>query len=141
MIPIFWKPVLEAIGTIAAVDVLLCYGAGGVISNGITTLTAGINNLRQDSSNTSGCTIGGLGDAGGTAITVQGYIYREGGTHLTGVAATGQTLMPEWSVATSGFAPVVAGVSKQVAGFASAQASTGYITYQWLEMDKSYLDA
>lgn len=134
VIPLLFKPVYEAIGTIAAVDTLLCYGNGGIISNGLTTLTAGIANMRQNSSNASGTTIGGLGDDGGTIITIEGVIYRDGGTHLTGVAATGQTLMPSYSIAQEGFAEIIEGVSKQVAGFASGQASTGYITYKWLEM-------
>ncbi|KKK66712.1 hypothetical protein LCGC14_2961310, partial [marine sediment metagenome] len=126
--------VYEAIGTIAAVDTLLVRGAGGVINGGLTTLTAGIANMRQDSGNASGCTIGGLGADAGTAITIDAVIYRDGGTHLTGVAATGQTLMPEYSIASVGFAEIVVGISKQVAGFASGQASTGFIAYKWLEM-------
>ena len=131
VIPIYFKPVLEVIGTILATDVLLAFGSGGVISNGISVTPA---NLKPDSDNASVCTIGGLGDDGGTAMTVGTYIYREGGTHLTGVAGTGQTLMPEWSIASAGYAPVIVGASRQVAGFASGQASTGFITYQWLEL-------
>lgn len=130
ILPIYWKPVLEAIGTIAAVDCLLVYGAGGVISNGISATPA---NLRQGSAALSGCTVAGLGDDGGTVITVEDAIYREGGTHLTGVAATGQTLFPEWSISKDGFAPVVEGVSKQIAGFASGQASTGFMNFKYLE--------
>src|SRR3990167_3649784 len=41
VIPVYWKPVFEAIGTIAAVDVLLAVGAAGGIANGLTTPTPG----------------------------------------------------------------------------------------------------
>lgn len=138
IIPIYWKPVFEAIGTIAAVDVLLAYGTAAVA--GANTITPTANNLRPDSTLTSACTLAALADTGGTALTVGGYIYREGGTHLTGVAGTGQTLMPEWSIAKAGFAPVIVGASRQVAGFASAQASTGYMHYSWLEMPDEYFN-
>ena len=132
VIPIYFKPIFEAIGTIAAVDVLLASGAGGVISNGLTSAT--LVNTNMASANTTACTVGALGDAGGTAFTPANYIYREGGTHLTGVAGTGQTLMPEWSVLKSGVLHIVYGASKQVAGFVSAQASTGYIHYIQAEL-------
>lgn len=138
IIPIYWKPVFEAIGTIAAADALLVYGSGGVKhASGITPTAA---NMRPDSNIASAVTMSALSDTGGTGITIGGYIYREGGTHLTGVAGTGQTLMPEWSIAKSGFAPVIVGASRQVAAFASAQASTGYMHYQWIEMPNEYFD-
>ncbi len=135
VIPIFFKPVFEVIGTIAAVDVLLVFGSGGIIAAGSTATPV---NLKPDDANTSACTIGILGDAGGTAIAVSTYIYREGSTALTGEAGDAQTMLPEWSIGKAGYAPVVSGASRQVAGFASAQAATGYITYHWLEMSSSY---
>lgn len=138
IIPIYWKPVFEAIGTIAAIDALLVYGSGAVI--GANSIAVNAKNLRPDSSTSSSTTLRGLADTGGTAITIAGYIYREGGTHLTGVAGTGQTLMPEWSIGKAGFAPVIVGASRQVAAFASGQASTGFMHYQWLEMPKAYFD-
>ena len=138
IIPIYFKPVFEAIGTIAAVDVILAYGSGGVV--GANSITPTAVNLRPDSSIASVCTLSALGDDGGTVIALGGYIYREGGTHLTGVAATGQTLMPEWSIGKAGFAPVIVGASRQVAAFLSSQAGTGYIHYQWLEMPDEFFD-
>lgn len=138
IIPIFWKPVFEAIGTIAAIDALLVFGTGGVKhASGITPTAA---NMRPDSSIASGCTLSALSDAAGTTIVIGGEIYREGGTHLTGVAGTGQTLMPEWSINKTGYAPVIVGASRQVAAFASGQASTGFMTYQWLEMPDEFFD-
>ena len=138
IIPIFWKPVLEAIGTIAAVDVVLLWGSGGVKHASGITPTA--SNMRPDSTIASGCTLSALSDTGGTTITVGGEIYREGGTHLTGVAGTGQTLMPEWSINKTGFAPVIVGASRQVAGFVSGQGTTGFMIYQWIEMPNEYFD-
>lgn len=137
VIPLYWKPVTEAIGTIAATEALLVYGSGGVI--GTNSITATPVNLKPDASNASVSTIAGLSDADGTAVAVTSYIYREGGTHLTGVAGTGQTFMPGWSIAKTGFAPVVTGASRQIAGFVSAQAPTGFITYHWLELPAEYL--
>lgn len=136
IIPIFWKPVFEAIGTIAAVDALLIYGTGGVAH--ASGIDPAFTNLRPDSSIASACTCDALADAAGTTIVVGGTIYREGGTHLTGVAGTGQTLFPEWSIAKAGYAPVIVGASRQVAGFASAQASTGFMVYHQLEMPDEF---
>ena len=138
VIPVFWKPVFEAIGTIAAADAVLYWGSGGVKHASGITPTA--SNMRPDSAISSACTLSALSDTGGTALTPGGEIYREGGTHLTGVAGTGQTLMPEWSINKTGFAPVIVGASRQVAAFASAQASTGYMIYQWIEMPDEYFD-
>ena len=72
--------------------------------------------------------------ANGTAFVPTGYIYREGGTHLTGVAGTGQTLMPEFSVMKVGSLNVVYGASKQIAGFTGSQAGTGYHHYTQFEL-------
>ena len=137
LIPIYFKPVFEAIGTIAAVDVVLIHGTSGVI--GANPLTPTLKNMKPSHANTSGCTISALGDDGGTVMVCTGYIYREGGTHLTGVAGTGQTLMPEWSIGKAGHAPVVSGASRQVGAFLSAQGGTGYIHYQQIEMAAAYL--
>ena len=138
IIPIFWKPVFEAIGTIAAVDAVLLWGSGGVKHASGITPTA--SNMRPDSANSSACTLSALSDTGGTGITIGGEIYREGGTHLTGVAGTGQTFMPEWSINKTGYAPVIVGASRQVAAFASGQASTGFMIYQWVEMPDEYFN-
>jgi hypothetical protein len=137
LIPIYFKPVFEAIGTIAAVDVLLAHGTAAVI--GANSITPTLTNMKPGHANTTGCTIAALGDAGGTGLTITGYIYREGGTHLTGVAATGQTLMPEWSIGRAGHAPVVSGASRQVAAYLASQAGTGYIHYEQIEMASAYL--
>ncbi len=133
IIPILFKPVFEDIGTVLAVDILLCYGSGGIV--GANSVSQTPVNLRSDSNNTSACTVAGLGDDGGTVITIGSYIYREGGTHLTGIADTPATLLNlEWSAQKVGYAPVIVGASRQVAAFLASQAGTGYITYQWLEL-------
>ena len=135
VIPIYYQPVLEAVGTAAAVDLALCYGSGGVIANGITA--DGIN-MRPDSSIADAGTIAGLGDDGGTVITVGSFIWRDGTTALTGATTEYPLHNLYWSIAKTGIAPVVVGASRQIAGFASAQASTGFLTYQWLEMPDEY---
>ena len=137
VIPILFQPVLEAVGTAAAVDLALCYGSGGVIAAGISVTPT---NLRPDSSITSVTTIGGLGDDGGTVITVGSFIWRDGTTALTGATTEYPLHNLYWSIAKEGFAPVIVGASRQIAGFASGQASTGYITYQWLEMPDEFFD-
>jgi hypothetical protein len=132
VVPIYWRPVYEAIGTIAAVQGLLCSGSGGII--GANSIAPTKPNMHDLSSNVSAVTVAALGDDGGTVIVVNKYIHRFGGTHLTGVAGTGQTLAPEWSARAHGNAPVVAGASKQIAAFTGGQAGTGFHHFQWLEL-------
>ena len=140
IIPIYFKPILEAIGTIAAVDILLAYGSGGVIGANSVANTA--KNLRPDSNIATACTIASLGDAAGTTLSMAngGYIWREGTTALTGASTNNAPMFGEWSAMKHGNAPVIVGASRQVAAYVSAQASTGYVHYQWIEMPNEYFD-
>lgn len=136
IIPLYYQPVLEVIGTIAAVDLALVYGSGGIA--GANTISVTPANMRPDSSIASASTVVGLGDDGGTVITVGSFIWRDGTTALTGATTEYPLHNLYWSIQKHGFAPVIVGASRQVAGFASAQASTGFITYQWLEMPDEF---
>lgn len=136
VLPVYFKVVLETIGTIAAVDILLAWGAGGIPG---TDLDLVPYNLRPGSSNVTACTLTGLDDGDGTDITLAGYIYREGTTALTGVAATPAQLIPAYTPMKAGFIPVIEG-ARQIAGYASAQESAGFITYVWAELPISAIE-
>ncbi|KKL48825.1 hypothetical protein LCGC14_2321640 [marine sediment metagenome] len=139
-IPIYFKVAFSAIGTILSSGAALVYGSGGVISNGISATPA---NMRPGSNNTSASTVTGLGDDGGTAMTVGGVFFREASTALTGVAGTPAQLGYEWTVATAGYIPVLEGLAspnRQVAGFAHGQAGTGWITYVFAELPISAIE-
>src|SRR3990167_5260471 len=60
IIPIYWKPVFEAIGTIAAADALLVYGTAAII--GANSIAPTAVNLRPDSSESSATTLAALAD-------------------------------------------------------------------------------
>jgi hypothetical protein len=137
VIPVYFKVALAVVGTIADSGVALVWGNAAVINSGISATPY---NMKPSSSNASVCTLAGLGDTanGGTAITVDGVIYREASTAITGVGATAQQIGSyEWSAEDSGLMPVLEGLAspgRQVAGFAYGQAPTGYVNYIWAEL-------
>ena len=135
VIPIYWQAIFDAIGTAAAVDLILLAGSGAVI--GANSITPTLTNSHMGSSNTSACTIAALGDAGGTApTTINQFLYRRGGVHLTGVAGTPETIGIDsaFNVAKTGWLTVLSGASKQVAAFSGAQAGTGFYHYAQVEL-------
>ncbi len=137
VMPLYFKCAFVAIGTIAATQVVLTWGAGGVGSAGITCTPY---NLKPASSSVSACTVTGLHDNGGTAIVNAGVIFREATTALTGVAATPAQLGYEWTAGRTGFVPVIQGLvspTRQIAAWAKAQGGTGYLMYQYAELPVS----
>lgn len=132
VIPVYWKPVFEAIGTIAAVQIVLYKGASGVPANGLTTAT--LVCTHGGSSNTTACSLNGLADTGGTAFAPDNLIYREGTTALTGATTNNAPMFGHFSIQNTGVLHVVQGASKQVAGFTGAQAGTGYHHYMQVEL-------
>ena len=134
VLPAYYKVAFSTPGTVAALHVALAWGQTGVIAAGIACTPF---NLNTGSTLTSACTVGGLGDDGGTACTVSGVIFQEAATVLVGAANTPQQLGYEWAAAKSGVVPVIKGLvspTRQVMGWAAAQGGTGWITYQWAEL-------
>lgn len=132
VIPVYWKPVLEAIGTIAPIQIVLYKGASGIPVNGLTTAT--LVCTHGGSSNTTACTINGLADTGGTAFVPDNLIWREGTAGLTGATTNNVPQFGHFSINNTGVLHVVQGASKQVAGFVGAQAGTGYLHYMQVEL-------
>lgn len=138
VLPVYFQVVLEVVGNIAAVDILLAYGATAAAHSTHVNVTP--VNMRPGSPNASVCTVETLADAAGTTMVPSGWIFREGTTALTGSATNPQPLGQYcWSVVDTGFAPVIEGL-RYVAGFASAQASTGYMHYVWVELPVSAIN-
>jgi len=134
VLPAYYKVAFSTPGTVAALHVALAWGQTGVIAAGIACTPF---NLNTGSTLTSACTVGGLGDDGGTACTVSGVIFQEAATVLVGAANTPQQLGYEWAAAKSGVVPVIKGLvspTRQVMGWAAAQGGTGWITYQYAEL-------
>ncbi len=132
VIPVYWKPVLEAIGTIAPIQIVLYKGASGIASNGLTTATLVCTN--GASANTTACTINGLADSGGTTFVPDNLIWREGTAGVTGATTNNVPMFGHFSVNNTGVLHVVYGASKQVAGFVGSQAGTGYVHYMQVEL-------
>lgn len=136
VIPVFFKVGFVGLGTAAEVSAVLAYGKGGVVSGGVTSIIP--YNYRPGSGNKSACTYVGLANKGGTVITLEGIIYHESSTALTGAANEPAQLGYEWSVEKAGYLPVMEGkpsTGRQVAAWAhSAQASTGYLSYVFAEL-------
>lgn len=133
VIPVYYKVAFLAHGT-GACSVALVWGNTGVITGGSTAVPY---NMRPASSNVSACTVAILGNAGGTAVVVDGVIYHEATTALTGVAATPAQLGYEWSATKDSFIPVIEGLAspeRQIAGFAASNAGTGWINYVYAEL-------
>jgi hypothetical protein len=142
VIPLYFHAIFEAIGTVAALDVLMVMGTAGV---------AGANSVANTPRNAllggdaSSCAVATVADAAGTAITVQGTVYRAGGTYLTAAAGDLPRTDFEWS-ALYDVAPVIPGAgatpaagtplaaNAQLAAFASAQAATGFMTVKFAEL-------
>ena len=136
VIPTYYKVGYVAIGTIAALQTILVYGNSGVINAGTTATTP--YNFRASSGNRSACTVDILGDNVGTAITIDGVIFHEAVTAITGEAGDAAPMgMHEWTAATASYLPVLdgaTGTGRQVAGFAHGEGSTGFLTYAWAEL-------
>lgn len=134
IIPAYFKVGFSAHGT-GACEVALVWGNTGVIN--ATNIACTPYNLRPASSNVSACTVNGLGNDAGTAMVVDGVIFVEATTALTGVAGTPAQLGYEWSVNDSGVMPIIEGLTapeRIVAGFAASNAGTGWLTYMWAEL-------
>ncbi len=142
VIPTYYKVGYVAIGTIAALQTILVYGNSGVINAGTTATTP--YNFRASSGNRSACTVDILGDNVGTAITIDGVIFHEAVTAITGEAGDAAPMgMHEWTAATASYLPVLdgaTGTGRQVAGFAHGEGSTGFLTYAWAELPISAIE-
>lgn len=139
IIPITIRVIPEAIGTIAAVDVLAIFGSGGVVA--ANSVAAVGRNMKFGGSNST-CTIATNADAAGTAMTtVRGTFFRSGGTHLTGSDGNNNIQDRVWS-AVDGIGPVILGDTSpgaQLAIFMSAQASTGFVFHTYAELPRTAL--
>jgi len=133
VIPIYYDVVLEGIGTALLTTNLIVYGSAGVVAANSFALTP--FNMRPAAGVDSLCTIAACADTGGTAITVRGLVYMSGATMITG-ATTGANVLPAFSLTTCSYVPVLEGSSTvtQMAAFHSGQATTGYITSNWIEL-------
>jgi len=134
VIPVFYSVGYSVVGSVDETGMALVWGSGGIIASGIALTPF---NMKTGSSNTSSCTVVGLGDDGGTAITLAGLINHDITVGLTGAAASPQQFVPSWSVATASFAPVLEGLTgtgRQVAGFHPSQAGSGYVVSNWVEL-------
>ena len=135
VIPLLIDVNLSAIGTALESGFHAFWGASGVIGANSVAVTP--HNLKTNSANASACTVATLGDDGGTTFVPAGLIARRVTTALTGVAGTPQQFLPAWTVANAGCAPVITGLAspaRQIAIWATGQASTGYISVQFAEL-------
>lgn len=130
VIPVYYAPVFELVGTVEIVSNLLVYGISGTIAGGAAITPY---NMRPAAGIDSLCTIVGLTNGGGTTITIQGCVYMSGATMMSNTTTTGANVLPAFSVDTAGYAPVIEG-SRQLAGFHSGQADTGYVVSNYIEL-------
>ncbi len=134
VIPVSYSVGYSTVGTVDETGLIFVFGDSGVISGGITLTPF---NLRTGSNNTSSCTVVGLGADGGTVISLQGLIAHNITIGLTGAVATAQQFVPQWSVTTASFAPVLEGANslgRQLAGFHPGNAGAGYVVSTWIEL-------
>ncbi len=133
VLPVYMAVAFLAIGTAAEAGIHVVWGSAAVAGTGLSLTPF---NMRPSSSVTTACTVTALDDGDGTDIVVEGVIYEQVTTALTGVAGTPAQLIPEFSVAKCGFIPVLEGATN-LAMFANGQAGTGYLTAVWAELPSS----
>ena len=134
ILPVFVQVSFSIIGTVDETGIICAAGGSGVIASGITLTPY---NMRPGSSNTTSCTVVGLGATGGTNIVLTQIFHHDVTVAITGAAGTPQQFVPPYSVATAGFVPVLEGDTSpesQFAVFAPNQAGSGYITTAWVEL-------
>lgn len=134
VIPVYFKVGYVALGT-GVQHTSLVWGNTGIIN--ATNIACVPYNMRPGSSNVSACTVNGLGNDAGTAMVVDGVIFQEASTALTGVDATVAQLGYEWNVETASYLPVIEGLTSPariIAAFASAVGGTGFLNYIWVEL-------
>lgn len=134
VIPVSYSVAYSLIGTVDEAGLIYVWGSGGIINGGIAITPF---NLKTGSSNTSSCTVVGLGDDVGTVISLDGLVSHNITFALVGATASAQQFVPKWSVATASFAPVLEGLSgtgRQLAGFHPSNAGAGYVVSTWVEL-------
>jgi len=135
VLPLFYQIAFLALGAAAESGLTVVYGGAGVKhASGITPVPF---NMKPASTNASLCTYSALSNTGGTAISIDGFIYQNCTTAITGVIATPQQFIPPWTVETAGFVPVIEGATSpgsQIAAFMNGTASTGYFTTYFAEL-------
>ena len=135
VMPVYFQVGMFTPGSVAAVNIVLCWGKDGVAGASPVTFTT--YNMKTGSGNKSLCTVVGVADEGGTAITLEGIIFNEATTALVGAANTPQQIDIYWSAKEAAFTPVLEGktdLDRQVAGWCCGQTAQGYMVYQYAEL-------
>lgn len=140
VIPVYYKVGFSVIGTIAITQVVLAWGNTGAVSGGHSCTPY---NMKPASSSLSATTVTGLCNNGGTAMVIDGVIFHEATTALTGSATNPGQLGYDWSAIKAGYLPVIeglAGTGRQIGGWAASEAGTGFLTYNWAELPISAIE-
>jgi hypothetical protein len=140
VLPLWLDIEMEAFGTTAIFEGMMCTGMGGVQGT-MTSVTP--KNVRTDAPYASVCVVGGAADAGATFMTSNVAEYFRFGIQAAATIATGNDTSSRtgetyrWRRGIGGFPVLIAngGIARWNA-FAAAQASTGFISAGWLEVPK-----
>lgn len=137
IIPLEWTVVMEKFGSTGILEILLAWGTGAV--SGGTDLTLVPVNQNLGSSRTSALTnnVIALGADGGTALTKQGEIWRDGLQLVEDIAANDNAAWPnrfQWRAQSAADLFVIEG-ARFIAGWAASVAGTGFQKFTYAEFE------
>ena len=135
IIPLGWTVVMEKFGSTGLLEILLAWGTGAV--SGGTDLTLVPVNQNTGSGNVSALTnnIVALAADGGTALTKQGEIWRDGLQLVEDIAANDNAAWPskfQWKAQSPDDLHIIEG-AKFIAGWVAAVGGTGFQKFTWAE--------
>ena len=137
IIPLGWTVVMEKFGSTGLLELLLAWGTGAV--SGGTDLTLVPVNQNTGSGNVSALTnnIVALAADGGTALTKQGEIHRDGLQLVEDIAANDNAAWPnrfQWKAQSPDDLYIIEG-AKLIAGWIASVGGTGFQKFTWAEFE------
>ena len=137
VVPLSWEVVMEKFGSTQLLEIVLAWGTLGVPS--ATNLTLVPVNKNTTATRTSALTnnVVANANASGTALTMEGEIFRDGLQLVEDIAANDDAAWPSrfvWRADSPSDLYIIEGV-RQIAGYIAAQGGTGFQRFTWAEFE------